>query len=72
MSAPAPSAPRPREELLYTIEEWSADNTRLIEVLARIHLMPVAYAAFEATAAARPKSRIILRKQAWELATSRP
>ena len=41
-------------------------------MLARLNLMAVAYAAFEATVAARPTSRIVLRKKAWELAARGP
>lgn len=63
---------RPHEDLLYTIEEWALDDSRCTEVLARVHLMSVAWSAYWACVAARPKSRIVLRKQAWELAAHRP
>jgi hypothetical protein len=60
------------EELLYTVEEWKLDDSRLLEVVARVHLLTVAFAAYEATVAARPRSRIVLRKQAHEMAAHTP
>jgi hypothetical protein len=60
------------EELLYTVEEWTLDDARLLEVVARVHLLTVAFAAYEATVAARPTSRIVLRKQAHEMAAHVP
>ena len=58
--------------LQHTIEEWAADDSRIIEVLARAGSLSVAYAAYWAALAARPRSRIVLRQRALELAARDP
>ena len=60
------------EDLQYTVEEWTTDNSRIIEVLARAGSLSVAYAAYWAALAARPRSRIVLRQRALELAARDP
>ena len=59
---------RAHENLQYTVEEWAPDNSSIIEVLARVGNLSVAYAAYWAALAARPKRRIVLRQKALELA----
>ena len=63
---------RAHEDLQFAIEEWAADHSRIIEVLARAGSLSVAYAAYWAALAARPRSRIVLRQRALELATRDP
>jgi hypothetical protein len=58
---------RAHENLQYTVEEWTADNSRIIEVLARVGNLSIAYAAYWAALTARPESRIVLRQKALEL-----
>jgi hypothetical protein len=41
------------EELFYAVEEGTLDDSRLLEVVARVHLLSVAFAAYEATVVAR-------------------
>ena len=53
---------RAHEDLQYTIEEWAADDSRIIEVLARVGSLNVAYAAYWAALVARPRSRIAVRE----------
>ena len=59
---------RAYEDLQYTVEEWAQDNSRIVEVLARVGSLRLAYATYWAALAARPRSRIILRQKAHELA----
>ena len=53
---------RAHEDLQYTIEEWAADDSRIIEMLARVGSLNVAYAAYWAALVARPRSRIAVRE----------
>ena len=55
---------RPTETLDYIIEEWAPDDSRPLEVIARASILSVAYAAYWAALAARPKGRIVLRQKA--------
>ena len=63
---------RAHEDLQYTVEEWADDSSRIIEVLARAGSLSVAYAAYRAAIAARPRSRIVLRQKALELMARDP
>lgn len=50
------------EELIYSIDEWSDDGVRLIEVHARISTLFAATAAYWAMLQARPKAWLTLRQ----------
>ena len=63
---------RPLEDLRFAVEEWSADNSGPIEIIARVGVLTVAMSAYWSAAAARPKARIILREKARELAHRPP
>lgn len=52
------------EELTYTVEHWTDDGNKLIEVLARTANQSVAVAAFKAIRAMRPTNRLRLRQRA--------
>jgi len=52
------------EDLTYTIEAWSDDGNRLVEVLARAANQQIGVLAFKAARASRPTSRIRLRQRA--------
>jgi len=67
-----PPMARPTEQLDYIIEEWARDDSRPLEVIARAGTLSVAYAAYWAAVAARPKGRIVLRQKAHELAARDP
>ena len=60
------------EDLRYAVEEWTRDNSRPLEVIARVGDLAVAMSAFWSAAAARPKARIVLRHKARELAHRSP
>jgi hypothetical protein len=60
------------EELGYSIEEWSPNEERLIEVLGRVHLMEMAASAFFAATNTRPRSVIRLCRGAQILRERRP
>lgn len=60
------------EDLQYAVEEWTADNATRLEVIARAGVLSVAWSAFWAALAARPKGRIVLRQKAHELANRGP
>ena len=63
---------RTHEDLQYTVEEWADDNSRIVEVLARVGNISIAYATYWAALAARPRSRIILCRKAQILAKRDP
>ena len=52
------------EELDFSIEEWTLDGVRLVEVLGRVHLAEMANEAFVAAKRVRPTSRVTLRRGA--------
>ena len=52
------------EDLAFSIEEWSRDDRRLLEVIARVSLLSVAHSAFWAACAARPSANIVMRQKA--------
>jgi hypothetical protein len=45
-------------------KQWAADEFRPLGVIARAGILSVAYAAYWAALAARPKGRIVLRQKA--------
>ena len=55
---------RPIEELKFAVEEWTADDQHVSEVLARASNISVALAAFAEAARLRPKARLTLRQGA--------
>jgi hypothetical protein len=60
------------EDLRYVVEEWTLDESRPLEVIARVGDLPVATSPFWSVAAARPKARIVLRHKGRELARRAP
>ena len=59
--------------MLTFFEEYGPpDNSRLVEVIARVGDLTVAMSAYWAAATARPKARIVLRQKARELAHREP
>ena len=52
---------RPIEELKFAVEEWTADDKHVSEVLARVSNISVALAAFAEAARVRPTARLTLR-----------
>ena len=60
------------EDLRYAVEEWAPDNSRLLEVIARVGDLSVAMSAFWSAAAARPKAMNILRHKARKMAHRGP
>lgn len=59
--------PPPDEALLYTVESLGKDGSRREAVLARVHYLDAAHAAFASTVVSQPYSHLILRKAALEL-----
>ena len=60
------------EDLRYAVEEWAADNSHPVEIIARVGDLAVAMSAFWSAATARPKAQIVLRHKARELACRAP
>jgi hypothetical protein len=54
------------------LEVWSADDTRIEEVLLQAKNQTAARAAFDAVVAARPKERIYLRRRAQVIGKHEP
>ena len=52
------------EDLDYRVEEWAADWSRPIEVIARCAILSVAAAAYGAACLARPTGAIMLAQKA--------
>ena len=62
----------PIENLRFAVEEWSADNSQLVEIIARVGVLTVAMSAYWSAAASRPKARIVLCEKARVLAHRPP
>ncbi len=60
------------DDLCYWIEEWTTDNTKPLQVIARASILSVAYSAYWAAIAARPRGRIVLRQKALQLVEHAP
>ena len=54
----------PIEELKFAVEEWTADDAHVLEILARVSNISVALAAFAAAARLRPNAHLTLRQGA--------
>lgn len=60
------------DDLPFTVEEWTADETARVEVLARTGNLLIARAAFEAAARLRPTRTILCRDGARVVARHTP
>ncbi len=52
------------DKLTFTIDEWSDDGSRIVEVMARVGNFDVATAAYDAALRVRPNRRLTLRQGA--------
>src|SRR4051812_39090802 len=67
---PAVTSDGPIEEVGFSIEQWSADDTRLEEVLGRVGNVTVARVAFREAVRLRPGRRVLLRQSTRVVADS--
>ena len=60
------------EQLYFSVDEWSADGGRLVEVLARARNFQIAKAAYEAAKECRPDCYLTLRQGARVISERKP